>query len=67
MNMSYCRFHNTLIDLRDCIEHIEDTDLSQEEHAKRVQLIEECCYVAEELGYLRKINEKDFGIVNNPD
>lgn len=67
MNMSYCRFHNTLIDLQDCAEHLEDTNLSEEEHRKRVQLIELCCEIVSEGDYLRRINEKDFGIVNNPD
>ena len=36
-NMSYCRFHNTSIDLRDCVdvmqesESLQDLDLSSEE------------------------------------
>lgn len=65
MNMSYCRFHNTLIDLEDCIEHIEDTNLSEEEHAKRVQLIELCFQVWS--NFIDNEEEPDFGIVNNPD
>lgn len=65
MNMSYCRFHNTLIDLRDCIEHIEDTDLSEEEHKNRVKLIELCFQVWS--NFIDNEDEPDFGIVNNPD
>ena len=39
-NMCYCRFNNTLYDLRDCIEHIEDRDLSDEEAQQRFHLLE---------------------------
>ena len=35
-NMSYCRFANTLADLQDCYENIEDTDnLDPEEASAR--------------------------------
>lgn len=48
-NMSYCRFQNTLTDLRDCEENIHDTeDLSQEEERARKQLIALCKRIAEE-------------------
>ena len=39
--MSYCRFENTLNDLRDCYMNM-DSDLSQREFYKRKQLIEMC-------------------------
>jgi hypothetical protein len=39
MNMAYCRFQNTLEDLRDCYEHMDDNDLSEEEARAREQLI----------------------------
>lgn len=42
MNMSYCRFQNTLIDLRDCEEHLDDDGLSEEEQTARVRLIKVC-------------------------
>jgi hypothetical protein len=52
-NMSYCRFRNTLSDLRDCVDHIDDeveTDeeegLSQEEASAREKLIELCRWIA---------------------
>jgi len=40
-NMAYCRFQNTLEDLRDCNEHIL-VDLSSEEDRARECLISEC-------------------------
>lgn len=40
--MSYCRFSNTLGDLRDCYEHWEDDDLSEEEKKARVKLLKIC-------------------------
>ncbi len=38
-NMSYCRFRNTLEDLRDCYDNMDDNDLSDEERAARRRLI----------------------------
>lgn len=45
-NMSYCRFQNTLEDLRDCQEHIIDRDLSPEEKKARERLIKLCKDIA---------------------
>lgn len=39
-NMSYCRFRNTLADLRDCESDFGDDDISEEEKAARVELIQ---------------------------
>ena len=40
-NMAYCRFQNTLIDLLDCFEHMDETDgLSKEESKARKRIIE---------------------------
>ena len=47
-NMSYCRFQNTLPDLRDCYEHIFDSDLSQDEERARKRLIKLCKEIAED-------------------
>lgn len=47
-NMSYCRFQNTLQDLRDCFEHLQDDDLSYEERQAREKLIEYCFLIVEE-------------------
>lgn len=53
-NMSYCRFHNTLIDLEDCKNALEDfldndenVISSEEERRKARQLIEVCHDIAE--------------------
>lgn len=51
MNMSYCRFQNTLADLRDCREHMEDTDdLSDDERKARKRLIAVCVAIAQDYG-----------------
>jgi hypothetical protein len=44
-NMSYCRFENTLKDLRDCNEHLFD-DLSEEESKARDELVKLCDDIA---------------------
>ena len=54
MNMSHCRFHNTLNDLYDCqhaledfIENKENVISSEEERHKAKRLIEACQEIAE--------------------
>lgn len=47
MNMSYCRWENTHLDLLDCYEHIEDDDLSPEEAEARQETIKLCIRIAE--------------------
>jgi SepF-like predicted cell division protein (DUF552 family) len=54
-NMSYCRFRNTLSDLRDCGDALEDIDgdlseLSEEEADAAKRLIEMCRQIAEDFG-----------------
>ena len=54
-NMGYCRFRNTLDDLRDCYEHLddeagEDEGLGEEEAEAREQLIDLCKQIAKEKG-----------------
>lgn len=46
-NMSYCRFENTLRALRDCFNHMDDEDLSEEEESARIELIQTSKLVAE--------------------
>jgi hypothetical protein len=52
MNMSYCRFQNTLTDLRDCREALEDficqspTDLGREEADAAMRLVMVCDEIA---------------------
>jgi hypothetical protein len=56
--MSYCRFRNTLDDLRDCYDHLNDKGLSEEEATARKSLAELCRDVA--LAWLpRMIEEED--------
>ena len=45
-NMSYCRFENTLRDLRDCWKNIDD-ELSESEERARKSLIKLCKQVAD--------------------
>jgi hypothetical protein len=47
-NMSYCRFTNTVQDLRDCYENMDDTGLSKMEARSRVQLIKLCKRIADD-------------------
>jgi hypothetical protein len=46
-NMSYCRFRNTLEDLRDCYDNIDDVESPEEEKARQ-RLIELCKRIAAE-------------------
>ena len=48
-NMSYCRFENTLKDLRDCIDHLWDEDLNEDEEKARAKLIKACQLVADQV------------------
>lgn len=48
-NMSYCRFQNTLMDFRDCYEHIFDAN-SEDEICARASLIREAANLLIELG-----------------
>lgn len=38
-NMSYCRFYNTLIDMRDCVEALEDRDISSSEEKSKAKTL----------------------------
>ena len=49
-NMSYCRYQNTLRDLEDCYDVMEDDPKSQEERSARLALIRLCCNIAREYG-----------------
>ena len=57
-NMAYCRFHNTVIDLQDCLDSIINQDeLSKEEKQKRDELIELCEELLEEVNQLKSMNK----------
>ena len=49
-DMGYCRFQNTLADLRDCNDHILDEGLSSEEERARELLITECQDIVRQFG-----------------
>lgn len=48
-NMSYCRFRNTLADLRDCADNMEG-ELSREEGRARRDLVRLCYEIAQNYG-----------------
>ena len=48
MNMSYCRFENTVRDMWDCQDHVWDSELSETEKHFRQAFIEICREVASE-------------------
>lgn len=47
-NMSYCMFENTLMDLEQVYEYLEypDHELSKDEHAAKLRLIDICVDIA---------------------
>ena len=54
-NMSYCRFRNTLSDLHDCGDALDDiggdlSELSEEEAAAAKRLIAMCRQIADDFG-----------------
>jgi len=50
-NMSYCRFRNTLTDLKDCEENLDDiAGLDDEERKAALKLIKACQRIAERFG-----------------
>ena len=50
-NMSYCRFQNTLTDLRDCQNALfEGEELSEAEEKAKKRLIQVCQAIFEEFG-----------------
>lgn len=57
MNMSYCRFQNTLEDLRDCADNLDDRDLSPDEWEARRRLIDTCVFIAKHYGDERVADE----------
>ena len=47
-NMGYCRFENTYKDLRDCYEHMDETDLSETESKYREKILALCKEITEQ-------------------
>ena len=56
--MSYCRFENTVNDMRDCIDDMELSEsASAYEKRARKEFVELCVQVAEEYG--KELEDKD--------
>jgi len=47
-NMSYCRFQNTLNDLRDCAESLDEENLSPDEERARLRPVDTCRDIVED-------------------
>jgi len=63
-NMSYCMFENTLQDLRQCANELQEPESMQEELSEteadaKVALIELCCEIAEQCGNTRDYSVED--------
>lgn len=57
-NMSYWRFRNTLNDLRDCYDNMDnDVDMNKDEFYARRHMIELCMSIADEY---RDLLDQDF-------
>lgn len=49
-SMSYCRFQNLIIELRDVAPHFGDEDLSVEEEKAREEVLKICAEIASDFG-----------------
>lgn len=49
-NMSYCRFQNTLSDLRECYEAMDEEGLSAGEQQAKERLIQVCADIHHDYG-----------------
>ncbi len=57
--MDYCRFRNTLPDLKDCYDNIEDLPADAEEARARKCLVSLCITIAAEAEDYEGIEEKN--------
>jgi len=53
-NMIYCRFQNTLVDLQDCAENLEDLSDNEEEEKAAKRMIKLMIEMLEGIGYTVK-------------
>lgn len=58
-NMSYCRFYNTVMDLEDCAEHMDDDLESVEEERARKRLLKLCVQIALDSGLVEECEPDD--------
>ena len=64
-NMSYCRFQNTADDMRDCVDAIDNgelTELSNREQRAFVEFVELCRSVAERFNPYNNYEYEDMAI-----
>lgn len=74
-NMSYCRFRNTLNDLRDCSKHMDDDeDLSEDESNARDSMMLLCARIVhanagriEELEIEKRAGQGRQPLITTPD
>lgn len=59
-NMGYCRFQNTLLDLFDCEDHLNDHDLNDDEKYARANLIEVCRRIVRDFEDFEEEYEEEF-------
>jgi hypothetical protein len=57
--MGYCWFQNTLNDLRDCLEAMEDDDLSEEEAKARNSLVRVCIDIVAQADFMGLLDEEE--------
>jgi polyhydroxyalkanoate synthesis regulator phasin len=62
MNMSYCRFRNTLSDLQDCFDNLPNGDLSNDEANAFVDLVLLAKEIAEQYEEYNENELKDLAI-----
>ena len=63
-NMSYCRFHNTALDLHDCIDALEErTVASEDERDKAYELLRTFLDFAEDNGIIEEYDEDSLNNV----
>jgi polyhydroxyalkanoate synthesis regulator phasin len=62
MNMSYCRFQNTLSDLQDCFNNLPNGDLSNDEANAFVDLVLLAKEIAEQYEEYNETELKDLAI-----
>jgi hypothetical protein len=60
--MSYCRFQNTLKDLRDCEEHMDDELKSTQEEIARKSLIRLCKTIVDNHGQELEEGNEPLGV-----
>lgn len=59
-NMSYCRFQNTVPDLRDCARNMREPFLSDEEAAARIELVNICIDILDGAGIYADVGERSI-------